>query len=105
MTSFIVKSIDGQQKSISITEGMSLMEQLRDNGYDEIQALCGGCCSCATCHVHVESSPVELPPIEDGEAALLEMVENYHPEKSRLSCQISLSDDLNGLQVQIVDID
>ena len=46
----------GEEKSIQADEGRTLMEVIRDNGFDELLALCGGCCSCATCHVHVDPS-------------------------------------------------
>ena len=54
MTQIKVVKRDGSEKEFTATEGLSLMEALRDEGFDELLALCGGCCSCATCHVHID---------------------------------------------------
>jgi len=60
-----VVGVDGQQKEVEFSQGDSLMEVLREAGYDEIMALCGGCCSCATCHVKIANqNQHDLPPIE-----------------------------------------
>lgn len=75
------------------------MEAIRDNGFDEMLALCGGCCSCATCHVYVDNLELTstICPDEDD---LLDSSDN-RTNKSRLSCQIKLTNDLEGLNVQI----
>ena len=70
-------------------------------GFDELLALCGGCCSCATCHVHVDPAHVDrLPPMSDDENDLLDS-SSYRNELSRLSCQIQFGNDLDGLAVTI----
>lgn len=79
------------------------MEVLRDAGYDEILAMCGGCCSCATCHVHIEEPDTpDILVVEEDEEMLLSMSDNYHQSKSRLSCQIELSEAHAGLKVTLL---
>jgi 2Fe-2S ferredoxin len=83
----------------------SLMEALRDNGIDEIMALCGGCCSCATCHVIIDPPFMDfLPSMSDDENDLLETLSQRQPT-SRLSCQVMLTDPLEGLRVSIAPED
>ena len=53
MAKLTVITRDGEAREIEAATGQSVMENIRDNGFDELLALCGGCCSCATCHVHV----------------------------------------------------
>lgn len=80
------------------------MEVLRDAGYEEIVAMCGGCCSCATCHVKIaKQASYQLSPIEEDEEILVSMADEYDEFSSRLSCQISMGDAQNGLTVKIVD--
>ncbi|NND82632.1 MAG: 2Fe-2S iron-sulfur cluster binding domain-containing protein [Gammaproteobacteria bacterium] len=101
-----VTNLQGEQRSIDATPGLSLMEVLRDNNYEEILAMCGGCCSCATCHVHIQ--PVEeiaLPIMEEDEELLLEMADHYDPKRSRLSCQIELTEQHDGLEVTLVEVE
>lgn len=82
------------------------MEVLRDAGYDEIMALCGGCCSCATCHVKIEDqASFLLPPVEEDEEVLVSMADDYDESSSRLSCQIPMTGDQSGMTVQIVEAD
>ena len=91
----------GSVKTIEGTAGLSIMEVIRNAGLDELLALCGGCCSCATCHVHVDPSFLDrLPPLSDAEEGLLED-SAHRNQTSRLSCQILLSDELDGLTVSI----
>lgn len=81
------------------------MDALRDGGFDEVLALCGGCCSCATCHVHVEKEWLgSLPPLSCDEDDLLES-SDHRDELSRLSCQIQLTPALDGIAVRIADED
>jgi 2Fe-2S ferredoxin len=81
------------------------MEALRDAGIDELLALCGGCCSCATCHVRV-SQPFsdKLPAMSDDENDLLDSSE-HRTDRSRLSCQLLVTDALEGLEVEIAPED
>jgi len=91
----------GETRSVEARPGASAMETIRDSGIDEILAICGGCASCATCHVYVsEDDWGRLPPAGATERELLEFAE--HPtERSRLSCQIKMSPELDGLNVAI----
>jgi 2Fe-2S ferredoxin len=81
------------------------METIRDAGMDELLALCGGCCSCATCHVHIDPAfPGLLPPMSEDEDDLLDS-SDHRNGTSRLSCQMALTNDLNGLRVTIAPED
>ena len=81
------------------------MEALRDNGVDDVLAICGGCCSCATCHVYVEDGPDAIKtPASEMEIELLDTSE-HRIEQSRLSCQIEISDDLEGLKIRVAPED
>jgi len=96
-----VLSPDGQSHTHPFEEGDNLMQLLSEHGYEEIQALCGGSCSCATCHVHIEPSSL-VYAAEAYEIDLLELADNFNQELSRLSCQIVLSYENDGMQVQLV---
>jgi len=94
---------EGREVELEATAGLSVMETIRDGGIDELLALCGGCCSCATCHIFVESDH-DLPAISEDENDLLDSSE-HRTEKSRLSCQLKISDALDGLKVRIAPED
>ncbi|MBT8115413.1 MAG: 2Fe-2S iron-sulfur cluster binding domain-containing protein [Arenicella sp.] len=101
-----VTNSSGETRSVQVSTGISLMEALRDNGFEEILALCGGCCSCATCHVHIAAPAKQpLPVMEEDELMLLELADNYDADLSRLSCQIELVDEYEGLEITLVDND
>lgn len=96
---------DDTVRTISAAPGLNLMEALRDNGFDELLALCGGCCSCATCHVYVEVGPSGADQIGGAdEDDLLESSDHRQPN-SRLSCQVALTENLAGLVVRIAPED
>lgn len=96
-----VTTRDGRAKQITGETGRSLMENLRAGGIEEILALCGGCCSCATCHVHVDPSFADaLPPVSEDEDDLLESSAD-RDATSRLSCQIPFTDALDGIIVTV----
>lgn len=100
----IVSDSAGESREVGLVVGSSLMDVLRDEGYEEIQAICGGCCSCATCHVHIDqSSGIELAPIEEDEELLLSLADNYQADRSRLSCQIQLSEAHAGMAVSLLE--
>ncbi len=95
----------GAESEITAKTGVSLMEAIRDAGFDEMMALCGGCCSCATCHVYVDPAFVgSLPPASPDEDALLEST-SHRTATSRLSCQVPLTEVLDGLRVTIAPED
>ncbi|WP_438727237.1 2Fe-2S iron-sulfur cluster-binding protein [Parasphingorhabdus sp. DH2-15] len=105
MPQLIVVDRSGEEKAVEATAGLSVMEAIRDNGFDELLALCGGCCSCATCHIHVDPSfQDKLPAMSEDEDDLLES-SDHRNEQSRLSCQVIMSDELNGLKVAIAPED
>jgi 2Fe-2S ferredoxin len=91
----------GERREISAPVGVSLMEAARQNGVDGILAQCGGACACATCHVYVSNAWLKkLKPRDEMEEGMLENA--WHPLKnSRLSCQIPLTADLEGLEVTV----
>lgn len=95
----------GNARDVEAENGLSLMEVIRDNGFDELLALCGGCCSCATCHVYVDAEfSGNLPRMSEDENDLLDSTDS-RDERSRLSCQIPVSDALDGLTVTIAPED
>jgi ferredoxin, 2Fe-2S len=103
MAQLTVISRDGSEKTIDAQVGLSVMEIIRDAGFDELLALCGGCCSCATCHVHIDASATVAAMSED-ENDLLDSSSHRNAE-SRLSCQIPFTAALDGLRVTIAEED
>jgi ferredoxin, 2Fe-2S len=91
----------GQRREIEAPIGITLMETAVRNGVPGIVALCGGACACATCHVYVKAEWFRrLDPREDMEEGMLESA--WEPrENSRLSCQIHITANLDGLEVTI----
>jgi 2Fe-2S ferredoxin len=101
----VVTDRSGVERTIAGEDGLSVMEIIRNAGADEPFALCGGSCSCATCHVHVDPAYVEaLPKIAGDEDEVLDG-SGYRRETSRLSCQIVFRNELSGLRVQIAPAD
>ena len=95
----------GAERAIAGRTGLSLMETIRAAGFDELLALCGGCLSCATCHVYVDPAFAgTLPPASEDENDLLEGSSHRRPN-SRLSCQIPVNEGLAGLRVTIAPAD
>ena len=92
-------SHDGKKNIIEVQTGLSVMEGALQNNVDGIDADCGGSMACATCHVYVSENWInKLEKIQDAEQDMLDMA--YEPKKnSRLSCQIIVSNDLDGLEV------
>jgi 2Fe-2S ferredoxin len=100
-----VTTRDGIEKRVEAQPAYSVMEAIRKSGIDELLALCGGCCSCATCHVYVDPQLAgQLPVMGPDEDDLLDS-SDYRTERSRLSCQIACTPLLNGLRVQIAPED
>lgn len=101
MPKLVVVNQAGEEKTVDAASGRTVMEVIRDNGYDELLALCGGCCSCATCHIHVDAAFADkLPAMTEDENDLLDS-SDHRNEFSRLACQIPFSDALDGLKVTI----
>ena len=93
------KDNQGNLKTIEVENGLSVMEGAIQNDISGIDADCGGSMACATCHVYVEEKWLsKLPKAEDAEVDMIDMA--YEPKKnSRLSCQLIVSDELEGLTV------
>lgn len=105
MPKLIVVTRDGSERVIEGQVGLSVMEIIRDDGVDELLALCGGCSSCATCHVHVDPEfGGKVAPMGEDENDLLDS-SDHRNETSRLSCQIPFGDALDGLRVTIAPED
>tara|TARA_Y100000590_G_scaffold252602_1_gene283622 strand:- start:610 stop:921 length:312 start_codon:yes stop_codon:yes gene_type:complete len=100
MTKIIVKDRNGDIKELSAESGLTFMEIIRDAGMD-IEAACGGCCACATCHIYVETEWLSmLKTMEEEEESMLDQAFNVKPN-SRLGCQLEFSNDLNGIKVEL----
>ncbi len=94
---------DGERYEIDVETGSTVMEGAVDNSVPGIVAECGGACACATCHVYVDEAWVErLPPIEDMEDAMLDAAADRRGN-SRLSCQLEVTPELEGLVVRVAD--
>jgi 2Fe-2S ferredoxin len=105
MASLIIVTRDGTERRIDAQVGLSVMENIRDSGIDELQALCGGSCSCATCHVYVDqASATGMPESNPDESDLLAASE-MRRDNSRLSCQLQFSAAMDGLRVTIAPED
>ena len=101
MPKLFVTTIKGVETPIEGETGLSVMELIRRNGFEDLLALCGGSCSCATCHVYVDPHFAhKLAAASDTEQELLSLSE-HRQSTSRLSCQIPFSDALDGLRVTI----
>ncbi len=101
MPKLIVVTREGEEREVVGEVGWSVMEVIRDNGFNELLAICGGCCSCATCHVHVDPEfAAKLPKMSLDEDDLLDSSSD-RDERSRLSCQIPFTEALDGLRVTI----
>ncbi|WP_174274354.1 2Fe-2S iron-sulfur cluster-binding protein [Sphingomonas bacterium] len=105
MPKLIVVTREGEERELEGEAGLSVMEVIRDAGIDELLALCGGCCSCATCHVHVDPAFADaLPPMSDDENDLLDS-SDHRDSTSRLSCQLPFGEALDGLKIRIAEED
>ena len=91
---------DGNKHELEGDSNSTLMEILRDADLD-IEAACGGCCACATCHVYINDQWLEkISPKDDDEESMLDQAFDVR-NTSRLSCQISLSDELDGMELEL----
>jgi 2Fe-2S ferredoxin len=99
MAKIIYKDYQGNSKTIEVEKGLSVMEGAIQNDIPGIDADCGGAMACSTCHVYVEENWFnKIPKAEDAEVDMIDMA--YEPKKnSRLSCQIIVSDELDGLEI------
>ena len=91
---------DGNKHELEGDVNSTLMEILRDAGLD-IEAACGGCCACATCHVYINDQWLnKISPKEDDEESMLDQAFDVR-NSSRLSCQINLSEELDGIELEL----
>lgn len=98
MTQINIQTRNGETRQLSGTNGQTLMELIQQEGIDGIPAECGGSCSCATCHVYVvEQYSDRLRAIREPELSMLEFAEHCK-SNSRLSCQITINDSLDGAE-------
>jgi 2Fe-2S ferredoxin len=105
MSKLFIKRRNGVEKVLEGRPSLSLMEIMRHNGVEELLALCGGSCSCATCHIFVDETFLDvLPAMKPEEDDLLDSSDHRRPN-SRLACQIQYSNALDGLRFTIAPED
>jgi 2Fe-2S ferredoxin len=105
MAELIVMTREGNEHTVQASDGASIMEAIRDGGIDELLALCGGCLSCATCHVYVDPDFADLLPAVSADEDDLLDGSTHRTERSRLSCQLQMTDALSGMRVVIAPED
>lgn len=99
MPTITFKDRTGVDRVVDVATGGSLMQAAVDNQIAGIDADCGGACACATCHVYLPADlAVRIPAPDDMEQSMLEFAENV-AENSRLSCQITVTDDFDGVEI------
>ncbi|MFZ0212407.1 MAG: 2Fe-2S iron-sulfur cluster-binding protein [Candidatus Acidiferrales bacterium] len=102
MPKVIYVSADGDSREVDVPVGTTVMAAALKNGIDGIVAECGGVCMCSTCHVFVDGNFFSrLPAASDTEEAVLEISAEERQPTSRLSCQIKVTEDLDGLIVRL----
>ncbi|GAA4862378.1 2Fe-2S iron-sulfur cluster-binding protein [Saccharopolyspora rosea] len=95
-------SPDGTERSVAVPPGTTVMEAALDNGIDGIVGECGGAAMCATCHVYVESEHLAAaPPMTVDEDAMLDEASSARAGNSRLSCQLPMTAELDGIRVRL----
>lgn len=105
MPKLMVITRDEAEHCIDGQVGVSIMENIRASSIDELLALCGGCCSCATCHVQVDAAFLDkLPAMSEDEDDLLDGSDHRGPT-SRLSCQLIMTEKYDGMRVKIAPED
>lgn len=94
---------DGERHSVDVDNGYSVMEGAVNNNIDGIVAECGGACACATCHSYIDEAWVSrLPEMDDMEDSMLDAAYE-RKDNSRLTCQIEVNEDLDGLVVHVAE--
>ena len=102
MVKLIVTDREQRVVEVDATPGLSMMESIRELDAS-VEAICGGMCACATCHVRVAPAwASRLPARRYEEHIMLRDLASFDSERSRLSCQIVVSEDLDGLELEIV---
>jgi 2Fe-2S ferredoxin len=94
---------DGVRHEVDVDTGYSVMEAAINNNIDGIVAECGGACACATCHSYIDEAWCnKMPPMDDMEDSMLDAAYE-RKENSRLTCQIEVTDELDGLVIHVAD--
>ena len=94
---------DGTRHEVEVENGYSVMECAINNDIEGIVAECGGACACATCHSYVDEAWLDkMPPMDDMEDSMLDAAFE-RKDNSRLTCQIEISSDLDGLIIHVAD--
>ncbi len=94
--------LNGTEHVVEVANGLTVMEGARDNNVPGIEADCGGACACSTCHVYVDAAWAEkITPKDDMESDMLDFAWEPDELRSRLTCQIKVTDELNGLIVNL----
>lgn len=102
MTKITYVEHGGKEHIVDVVNGLTVMEGARDNGIPGIEADCGGACACSTCHVYVDGAWVDKVPAKDAmEEDMLDFAFEPNVQTSRLTCQIKVTDALDGLRVQM----
>ena len=105
MPKIFVTDRKGNEYEVEATTGFTLMEAIRDENKFELAAICGGMMSCSTCHVYLEQAWLDrLPPQDPDEKQLLED-SAYNQPNSRLSCQIDVTAEMEGMKVTVAPED
>ena len=101
MATINVTDRNGESHTLTSGNGGSLMETLRDEGMG-VEAICGGQCACATCHCLIDADWFpRLDPPDDDEKELLEYLDSYDSGRSRLTCQITMTEALDGISLEV----
>ncbi len=102
MVKIIYVEHGGTKHEIEVEPGLTVMEGARDNNIPGIEADCGGACACSTCHAYIDEAWVDrLPKIDEMEEDMLDFAWQPNPRTSRLTCQVKVSEDMDGLIVQL----
>lgn len=103
MPTVVFVSESGERKEVSVETGYTVMEAAVNNGIDGIVAECGGACACATCHSYIDPAWVDkLSEMDDMEDSMLDAAYE-RKDNSRLTCQIELTDAMDGLVVHVAN--
>jgi 2Fe-2S ferredoxin len=104
MPTVVYRLADNSERRVEVPTGTTVMQAAVQNGIEGILAECGGSCACATCHVYVDAAfAAKLPAPDDLEAELLTFTAAEHRSNSRLSCQLVVGPELEGLIVHLPD--
>ena len=105
MTKITYVTRDGERHEVEVDNGYTVMEGAINNSIDGVVAECGGACACATCHCYIDEAWLDrMPPMEDMEDSMLDAAYE-RKENSRLTCQLEVNDDWDGLVVYVGEND